>query len=199
MKRFIEIVIVGVMLVAATVGLKAQDGASVNLSQGPPYVGYQKLFYYSGTNIQYICIAKNVGPQSTITVSAATAATPGVFTSVGHGFELGSRARVTVSGGTGNWTAANGYWTLEPIDVDTFTIRSLTTGTDLDTSTFGAVAGTIRVATTAPRSTAYVWTIQKLKYDGGSNLTGTFWAVGGTSGTQGNRCADRAATWMEWR
>lgn len=179
--------------------LQAQDGAAVNLSQGPPYVGYQKLFYYSGSNVQYICMARNVGPQSTITVTAATAANPGVFTSTGHGFETGSAARVSVSGGTGNWVPANGIWILSRVDADTFTLRDPTTGTQLNTTGFGAVSGAIRVSTSAPRSTQGVWTIQKFEYDGSSNLTGLFWAVGGTGGTQGNRCSDRATTWMEWR
>jgi len=201
MKSFTWFVLLAivVMLLGSVIGLKAQDGAAVNLSQGPPYVGYQKLFFYSGTNVEYICYSKNVVNQSTITVTAATAAGPGVFTATGHGFELGSAPRVNVSGGTGNWAPANGVWILSPIDADTFTLRDPTSGTQLDTTGFGAVTGTIRVSTSAPRSTHNIWNIQKFRYDGSNNVTGIFWAVGGTGGTQGNRCSDRAATWMEWR
>lgn len=201
MKRFSKLAILAlaVMLVFGAVGLNAQDGSNVNLSQGPPYVGYQRLFFYSSGNVQYICYSKNVVPGNTITVTAATAANPGVFTITGHGFELGSAPRVTVSGGTVNWAPANGIWILSPIDANTFTLRSQTTGTQLDTTGFGAVTGTILVNTSTPRSTQAIWSIQKMEYDGSANLTGMFWAVGGTGGTQGNRCADRAATWMEWR
>jgi len=151
---------VAVMLVFAAVGLDAQDGAAVNLSQGPPYVGYQKLFFYSGSNVQYICSSKNVTVQSTVTVTAATAANPGVFTVVGHGFEAGSAARVTVSGGTGNWAPANSIWILSRVDADTFTLRDITSGTQLNTTGFGALTGTIRVATTAPRSTQFLGTVE---------------------------------------
>lgn len=200
MKLFRDLVFIeiAIMLVTVSIGF-GQDGTSVNLSQGPPYVGYQRLLFYSGSNVQYICYSKNVTVSTTITVTAATAAGPGVFTSVGHGFDAGSAPRVTTSGGTGNWAAANGIWILSRVDADTFTLRDPTSGTQLVTTGFGALTGTIRVNTTAPRSTHNIWSIQKLEYDGSNNVIGTFWAVGGTGGTQGNRCSDRAATWMEWR
>jgi len=185
------------LLVAAL--MPAQDGTSVNLSQGPPYVGYQRLMFYSGSNLEYVCYSKNVAPQTRITISAITAATPGVLTSVGHGFELGTRARVTIAGATGDWAEANGIWLVEPTDADTFTLRDITTGTQLDTAGNAGGIGTVTLTTTAPRSTAYHWQIAKFRYDGSSNITATVWAVGGTGGVSNNRCSDRAATWMEWR
>ena len=193
------------MKLAAIIALLAgslwgQDGSPVALTEGPyPGTDYQKLFYYSGTNLQYICTARSVqGNTSTITISAITAANPGVFTSVGHGFDTGAAPRVTVSGATGNWTAVNGTWLLNAVDADTFTLRDPTTGTQVNTTGATGGIGTVILKTSAPRTTEYRWAIRKYTYDGSNNLIGSFTAFG-AGGKMGNRCADRAATFVEWR
>lgn len=181
--------------------MRGQDGAPVAITEGPyPGTDYQKLFYYSGANLQYICTARSVqGNTSTISITAITAANPGVFTSVGHGFDTGAAPRVTVSGATGNWTAVNGSWLVTAIDADTFTLRDPTTGTQLDTTGATGGIGSPILRTTAPRTTEYRWAIRKYTYDGSSNLIGAFTAFSGTGGKMGNRCSDRAATYVEWR
>lgn len=83
-----------------------------------------------------------------LSVSSATAANPGVFTTATHNFVVGER--VTISGGTGNWAAANGNWIINTVPATTtFSVAALTTGTALDTTSFGALSGTV-VVTAVP-------------------------------------------------
>lgn len=179
----------------------AQEGTPVALTEGPyPGPDYQRLFYYSGSNLQYMCAARSVqGQNSSTTVSGITAAAPGVFTSTAHGFDTGTAPRVTVSGGTGDWAEVNGTWILSPVDANTFTLRDPTTGTQLDTSGNTGGIGTVVVRTTAPKTVSPVWAIRKYTYDGSNNLVGAFTAFSGSGGKMGNRCSDRAATYTEWR
>lgn len=71
---------------------------------------------------------------SSITISAATNANPVVFTSNSHGLSTGDG--ITISGGTGNWTAVNGSWTITVTGANTFSIP-------VDSTAFGAVTGTL--------------------------------------------------------
>jgi len=188
-------------IIALVMCAVAQEGTPVALTEGPyPGPDYQRLLFYSGSNLTYMCAARSVqGQNSSTSVSAITAANPGVFTSTAHGFDLGTAPRVTVSGATGDWAEANGTWILSPVDANTFTLRDPTSGTQLDTSGNAGGIGTVVVRTTAPKSTSSVWAIRKYTYDGSSNLTGMFTAFSGTGGKMGNRCSDRAATFVEWR
>ncbi len=105
--------------------------------------------------MDYICKAKSIQPSiSTITVSAISNANPGVMTAASHGLYYSATATqkivVFISGLTGNWTPLNGTHVLVPASSSTLT-------TDVDTTTFGAVTGTIVVSTRAPKQTATVW------------------------------------------
>lgn len=71
---------------------------------------------------------------STITISAATNANPVVFTANAHGLSTGDG--ITISGGTGNWAAVNGSWTITVTGANTFSIP-------VDSTTFGAITGTL--------------------------------------------------------
>lgn len=70
---------------------------------------------------------------STVTITAATNAAAVVLTVVGHGLSTGDG--ITISGGTGNWAAINGAWTITVTGANTFTIP-------IDSTTFGALTGT---------------------------------------------------------
>lgn len=83
-----------------------------------------------------------------LSVSSATAASPGVFTTASHSFVVGQR--VTISGGTSSWAAANGDWVINTAPaVTTFSVAALSTGTPLNTTGFGALSGTV-VVTSVP-------------------------------------------------
>ncbi len=178
----------GLLLVAITILLPmplviAQDGQPVNSSAGSPYVGYQTLAYVSGSNLIYLCQAKS-SVTSTITVSAASNASPVSFTATAHNIgdyaNLGATVTpiVLISGGTGNWAAVNGTWTATITTANAFTIP-------VDSSGFGAVTGTLAVTTMSPRLNVAQWAVQHFTYDGSNNLTSTGWAQnpGGAGGT----------------
>lgn len=189
------------VMIALCFLVTAQEGTPVALTEGPyPGPDYQRLFFYSGSNLTYMCAARSVqGQNSSTAVSAITAANPGVFTSTGHGFDLGTAPRVTVSGGTGDWAEVNSTWILSPIDANTFTLRDPTTGAQLDMSGNTGGIGTVVVRTTAPKTGSPVWAIRKYTYDGSNNLIGAFTAFSGNGQKMTNRCSDRAATFTEWR
>lgn len=197
-----HLVRIAVIILASVLVARAQNpGAPVNVSQGPPPVGYQSLLYYTGSNLQYVCLAASdqINEQE-ITVTAASNANPVSFTATAHGFDYQSGATtlpaIKITGGTVNWTPINGVWVATPTSANAFTIAVNSTG-------FGALTGTLTVTTRAPLTTKSYWSVQKLVYDGSSNLIGTFWGstpggAGSTALTAGgvamNKiCANRAA------
>lgn len=161
------------ILLLLLVALSAFAQQEVRFSQNNPDTGYQIVLGYSGTNIVYICKALSLQPTSpSIAVASATNANPVVFTiSGGHGFDLNSKPSITVSGGTGNWTAANGTFTATPINSTTLSIA-------INSTAFGAVTGTIVFTTRSPRITQPVWNVQSVAYDSSSNVIWTGWASG---------------------
>lgn len=169
-----------------TAALYAQP--ETRLSQKNPDVAYQFVLGYSGTNAIYICKAASLQPTSSaISIASATNANPVVFTvTAGHGFDASSHPQVTISGGTGNWTAVNLTNTTATI------INSTTFSIAVNATAFGAVAGTLVYTTRAPRTTAAIWSVQSLAYDGSSNLIWTGWAGGTTSPV--NTCTGAPAT-----
>lgn len=173
-----------IIALLVAVSLHAQNlGSPVNPNAGPPPIAFQKLFYYSGSNIQYVCqtLSDRINEQP-ITVTAASNANPVSFTATAHGFDYQSGATtlpaVKISGGTGNWTAINGVWVATPTSANAFTIA-------VNSTTFGALTGTLVVTTRAPLTTANYWAVQKYVYDGSNNLIGSFWSAtpGGLSST----------------
>ena len=75
----------------------------------------------------------NQGTAAGSITAVSNAATVSV-TSTAHGMLTGNTA--TISGGTGNWTALNGTWTITKTGADTFTVP-------LNSTSLGAIAGTI--------------------------------------------------------
>jgi hypothetical protein len=160
-------------LIAAAVGALAQQ--TVKIDPTIP-AGYEQVITYSGSNVVATCLAQSTlakRTQRVISISAATNANPVVFTSTGHGFPLSARPLVTISGGTGNWTAINGPFTATIVDANTFSIL-------VNSTSLGALAGTITFTTTAPRITIAEWQVQVIAYSG-SNPIWTGW-MGGDAG-----------------
>lgn len=168
--------------------LFAQTGAEVSISQLPPPNNGQIVQGFSGGNPIYICYSKSTWPLGfPVAISAATNANPVVFTSTGHGFNLNSRPNVFIKGGTGSWaavnTAAGKLAVATIIDANTFSIP-------VDSTAFGAVAGSLTFATTAPRLNQLQWAVKLLFYDGsGNTITPSIW-LNGSSAIGSSKCSD---------
>ncbi len=155
----------------------------------------QHSFIYSGSSVIGICEALSVlttGPRAatSVAISAISKASPGVVTSAGHGFDLYSRPRVTISGATGTgWVSGantvNGTFTATIIDADTFSIP-------VDTSGNGTLAGTVIFKTTAPRTTMPEWSVLRQAYDGSGFLRTTLWLNGSSAMNQ--KCSEGSST-----
>jgi hypothetical protein len=172
------------ILTAALVA--AQTGTPVNISQGPAATAFQAIYGYSGTNQIYACYSPSslgAGPRAEVltSISAATNANPVVFTSTAHGFNANTRPSITISGGTGNWAAVNGTFIATVTSANAFSIP-------VDSTTFGAVTGTLVYTTTAPRTNKFEWAVVLYSYDGSNNLINRTW-LNGSSGLQA-RCSD---------
>jgi hypothetical protein len=182
----------------------AQSGNEVNIYTGPPQTPLLTLMFYTGTNLMFVCSAKSVSSETSLTIASATAAGPGVFTSTAHGFFTTSaspRPIVSISGATLLWASLNADWLLTPVDANTFTLANPTTGTNLDSTGFGALTGTVVLTTKAPRTNQWQWAIRRFLYDGSSNLLSTQWSFGdaGVKGIFRSRCDSRAAAYVEWK
>ena len=167
-----------VCLFALTLGAslsRAQFAQPVNQSAGPPPWGVQVIFDYAGgPNLVYTGYAmSDQGRSSTVTVTAASNASPVSFSAASHGFNYASGATATptvcISGATGNWTPINGCFAATPTSANAFTIP-------VDSTTFGALTGTLVVTTRAPRTSQAVWSISKDVYDNTNKLIWSGWA-----------------------
>lgn len=162
-----------VIAVLCAIAALGQDGAPVNVSQGSPDVGYQTIAYNVAGLTSYVCSGKS-NRTSTVTVSAASNANPVSFTSThqfGDWTNLGATVTPTIkiTGGTGSWTAIIGTWTATPTSATTFTIP-------VDSTAFGALAGTLVVTTMSPRLNVAQWSIFKIMYDSSGYFSGKGWA-----------------------
>lgn len=182
--------------------LMAQEGQNVNISQGPPVVPYQKLFFYDGSDrLEYVCMA--IGPSretTTFTITGATSANPAVFTAAGHGLYTADalpRSKVIVSGAGSPWTAINASWLVAAVNSTTFLLLSPITGTAFDGSALGAWSGTATASTNAPRTNIGMWAIQRLTYSGTNKTKSVMWA--NTGSLVRNKCDDRAQAYTEYR
>jgi len=159
----------------------------VNIS-APPLVPLTTLLDYGGgSNLVYRGWAMSAqGRHSTLSpIAAFSQAGPGVMTfTVAHGLNYDTadskataQPSVAISGGTGNWTAVNGIWIFQPTSATAGTLASVVGGllTQLDTSTFGAVTGTLVVNTLSPRTSDPVWSIQYFVYLSSGAQTWSGW------------------------
>ena len=179
--RFLPLVLLALPLAAQL---------KVDLSPSPTDPAYQIVYGYSGGNLTYVCYSPSVlttgtRPSISVAISAATNASPVVFTSTGHGFNINSRPQVTISGATGSWTPVNGIFTATIIDANTFSIPMNSTG-------FSTLTGTLVFTTTAPRLTVQEWTVLLYAYDGSGNLISKTSLAG--SNSLRARCSDATST-----
>jgi hypothetical protein len=161
-------------LLLLTVAAFAQgpSGTPVIVSDGPPVEFYTKYVFVSGT-ATYVCNAKHYNTETSVTFSAISNAASAVITATGHGFHLDSSPTVTFAGGTGNWAALNGTRKITVIDDNSFSVA-------VNSSAFGAVAGTITIKTNAPRLTSGIWVVTKSVDDSStSGRISLMTAVGG--------------------
>ncbi len=165
-----------VFLVLAITASAAWSQASVSLSQGPPQVAVQKLFYYDGgNNLQYICNSPQTSAQTTVQRSDSSLTNIVVLTNVGtvttanaHGLYIG--ARVVITGATVD-TDLNGTYTVASVPTSTtYTIATAAVANATYTD-----AGLV-ISTFNPLTTRSVWAITVLIYDGSNLLTDVHWA-----------------------
>ena len=156
--------------------LMAQSDSPVaTISGGNANVGYQNIYVYVGSNLTYQCrAASRQAVQTLPTISAATNANPVVLTITGHKLDYQSLTTstpvITISGGTGSWSGINGTFVFTPTGANTGTIP-------VDSTAFGALAGTFVVTTRAPRTTLPKWSISHFAYDASNNLIWSGWAT----------------------
>lgn len=190
------ILLLWVILMLAASAL-AQEGQPVQVSPQAYQRPVAVLQYYDGSNrLEYLCRCYSQTTRTTFTVSSATNAATAVFTTAtAHGLFVTSwnnRVKVTVSGGTGNWAAANSTWILVPVSGTTFSLYYPSNGAALDSSGFGALTGTIVISTDAPRTNQNYWHVLKLSYDGSGNTIGVLNGFDAVLGYGRAKCDDRA-------
>lgn len=185
-----------VLFVCLALSLTGQQAPPVNQSAGSPPFGVQTIFDYAGgTNPVYIGVAlSDQGRDSTISVSAASNANPVSFTANAHGFDYQAQATVTpvicITGATGNWTPINGCFAATPTSANAFTIP-------VDSTTFGALTGTLVVLTRSPLVSSPVWAITKNVYSG-SSILWSGWAALPSGAGSSNMSAGSTATRFIW-
>jgi hypothetical protein len=168
--------------------LLSQQGQPVRVVDDPPPDAVQKVLIVNGSNqTTAVCSARSsvtTGQRASfqVAISAVSKANPAVVTSTGHGFNVSSLPKVTISGATGTgWTGINATWTATIIDANTFSIP-------IDSTGFGTLAGSVIFTTTGPRTTVPEWAVAMITYDGSGNVNWTGWLNGSTGYT--NKCSD---------
>jgi hypothetical protein len=143
---------------------------------------YSKLFFSPSSTVQYACFYKtSTAPTSTITVTGVSNANPAVVTATAHGIHPDFNPEVIVTGGTGAWVAFNGTHRVTVINANSFSIP-------VNTTSLGAVAGTLVFTTKVPLTSQKGWLVMRFMKDSSGNPSSHLWAAGG----YGNACDDRA-------
>lgn len=148
----------------------------VSLFEGPPNEAFTTLMAYDGSSyVEYVGMAKSYQPKTIWSRAIGNLTNIVVLTNVGtvnitaHGLAVGQR--VIISGATVD-ADLNGSYIVQTVpDANSFTI---TTASVADATYTEA---TLVVDTTAPRTSAAVWSIKKLYYTGALN-TRLAWAEG---------------------
>lgn len=143
-------------------------GSPVTQSIEPPREAWTDVQDFAGgSSAVYVGKAKGLQPSYTYTVTSVSTASSAVVTITAHGLQDDNA--VVIAGATGDWAACNGTQKITRTGADTFTIA-------VNSSAFsGTFNGT--VTTTAPRTSAAVWSIQKLYYSS-SNMVRVSYASG---------------------
>lgn len=153
----IRIIALAVVMTASAFAQTTSSGAQVILSDGPPRDFYTRYFYTSG-NDTFTCIASS--QQAVAYTFALTSTVGGVTTSLvfsaGHGIHADAKPVVTVSGGTGAWAGVNGTHAATYTSTTALSIP-------IDSSGYGAVAGTLVVNAFGPRLTQPIWAVSRVR------------------------------------
>ena len=173
----------------------AQSGTEVNVSQGPPWTNWTRLLFRDGSsNNEYLCYALSkqptfvwyaAGPSVTLTSIVDSANTATVTTVGNHGLLPGN---IIIVEGVSTDTDLNGTYNIQTVgSPTTFTI---TTANVSDGTYNGSNNPLMNVNTTAPRTSAAIWSIMRMYYT--SNLLDrSAWAGGDTATTK--ICDNRAS------
>lgn len=173
---------------AVSAVVAAQDAPSVTVSQGPPQYPWTSLIFYDANgNVQYQCRTRSSQPnfdyvaaaQFTSVVVNNDVAT--VTTSANHGLQAGNSVVLA-----GSATASlNGSYTIASVpSATTFTFPTSGVGN-------GTYADLKSLTTTAPRSSAPIWSIMRMTYNGSNQVVAMQWAGGISAASQ--ICDNRAA------
>lgn len=173
-----------------TLGLFGQTAPEYTPSIGPPVTPITILYFRDGSsNQQYACQALSTQPaftwsrsDSTLTSIVVSTNTATATTSTNHGLAVGNR--VSVRGATVD-TDLNGDYivaTVPSATTFTFTTANVANATYTD--------ATMILYTTAPRSSAAIWSIWQ-KYYTSTNVDRWAWAEGSTA--QNKICDSRAS------
>lgn len=146
---------------------QVQDGPSVTIGQLPNGKTATVLGFFPSATTNYFCTAQTVQPTYTASVAGGTmtnivdSGTTATVNWTAHGLAVGNR--VVVAGATD--TDLNGAYIIATVpDANSFTYTSANV-TDA-TYTTG-----VTVATTAPRTSAAIWSVVRMTFDGSGNLT----------------------------
>lgn len=171
-------------------------------SRWPPATAPTLLSFKNGNgDLEYVCFTSPDQPSfswtrvdATLTSIVVLTDTGTVTTSTAHGLQPGNL--VTLAGATVD-TDLNGTYVVQTVgSTVTFTI----TTASVANNTY--VEATLTAATTAPRTTAAIWSIQKLVYDAGNFNTHVQWAGGLPSAYKyiaDNRAVSTGATKIDYR
>ena len=188
---FKSLIVIACLFAILAFPIQAQSPDDSAVSTSVPKRAWTELRFYDATDtdlLLYKCLAPAVVAQTTMTITAATNATPIVITvgSETHGLKDGSL--VTISGVLGN-TAANGVRQIVSTGTSAFSLKTVA-GADVAGNGTYTSGGT--VYTTAPRTNKAHWGVQVFEYDGNVQLIRTSWAAVTSGATSGQICANRA-------
>jgi hypothetical protein len=172
-----NLVLLALMLACA---LSAQQ--VVQLADTPAVKDQHTKYSFTSGNAQYYCFAHTPASITSLSITSVSNAASAVVTYSGHGFNPLSNPTVTFSGATGSWSTLNSSFVATVIDANTFSIP-------LNTSSFGALAGTVVLKTAAPLLTQPIWLVLKNINDTATSTTATMWANDGYN----NACTNRAS------
>ena len=163
MLRFIALALTCAFMTLA----QQQDGPSVTIGQLPNGRPATVLGFFPSATTNYFCTAETRQPTYTASVAAATmtnivdSSNTATVNWTAHGLAVGNR--VTVAGAS-DADLNTSYIIATVPDANSFTITTANV-TDA-TYTTG-----VTVATTAPRTSASIWSVVRMTFDGSGNLT----------------------------
>jgi len=154
----------------------------VSLFEGPPQEGYTTLLAYSGTDLEYIGMARSRQPESVwgkgtgflVSIAVLTNAATLTF-SAAHGLQAGNK--IVISGATVDADLNGTYGVADPAPGGDGTKLTVATANVADGTYTEA---TLKAVSTAPRTTLPIWSIKRQYFAAGS-VTRVAWANGSSA------------------